>query len=555
MIYSEDYIRKLLNYALTRVTLPVNSGIIFEGSIAEGFGNAGSDIDFLIITPTDDERPLLPLIVFHEGKRIEVRYRSAEVLESQSRYFLSFLNKPEYKIADIPEDTLDRHQRFLNSLTLHDAPFIKSVKNIISYPDFGKIVSKWFAIRSRNRVRYAIALMALGESAVAKNWAQSGLIEAAKSWVATKGELYIFRKWIYHQFERVGAGEKTIKKFKSLYLDKDNDFTDNEYLDECMNMVRDFGIDDCYGDASNISIKRRKNITTWMLGNEVHVVREKKKVFLLKENAGRIWRTMLFEVPFPEVFSYIEANINANVKREYIGSIITKLQKIKLVDFLWKGKMTINIGNEFNIPPTTRLPLLSYKGITYCEKDGDIILSSIPAEQFAYSGVTLVYTNMIIENILEDFYGAMKNEQWSTCEDRLRIMIRQVCFLILCSYGVTPPPPLRNIMDDSIYSLINQPDVDPNFISEALSIEPIIINNKEDAQLNLKKIDNFIRRARDLVSANLFPNCFGSEDEWQKALDLAYDWVRMGAYVVSLFPVEEARDLLSTGGKQPHLAN
>ena len=47
--------------------------VFLEGSIAEGFGNGRSDVDFVAVFESGLEPPTMPYILFIDGSRIEVR--------------------------------------------------------------------------------------------------------------------------------------------------------------------------------------------------------------------------------------------------------------------------------------------------------------------------------------------------------------------------------------------------------------------------------------------------------------------------------------------------
>lgn len=549
MIYSEEYIKKLLDHTLTRVTPPAGAGIVFEGSIAEGFGNAGSDIDFLIVTEKDENRPVLPLIIFHDGKRIEVRYRAATVLKDQLQALAKHKNNKKV-LKKLLEDTMNRLQRFLHSLTLTNEPLINSIKNILSYEDFSILTSNWFKVRAVERLEYAVALNGLGETGSAKNWIQAGIIEAAKSWAAQHGEAYISKKWTFHQLERGNADKDIIKKFKTLYFDSDKSLSNDDYLTKALELAEYFTGEKIPNNLGKVRIKRKINVTTWHLGENIHVIRDKKDVMLMSGDTGKVWKNLLFETSMTEVLDYIKKSIG---EIKDVGKIIVKLQKLQLIDFSWGGKKKIAVGNLFDIPPTVGFSQLAFDGMIKDENGDDIQLSPVPVKKFTYSGISLIFINIVVENTWEDFYGALKNEQWSVCEHRLREMVRHFCMLLLCSFGLAPDPPLEDIYEDLIYYLKNTKKFENDLMNEILSFEPVIIRNADEANELKDKVEVILKKVRNIITNDLFPNCFDSEDDWQKALDLAYDWVRMSAYVDSKFPVEEARDLLATGGGQPHL--
>jgi predicted nucleotidyltransferase len=52
------------------------SAVFLEGSIAEGFGNERSDVDFVAIVDNGLEPATMPYILFLDGRRIEVRMLS-----------------------------------------------------------------------------------------------------------------------------------------------------------------------------------------------------------------------------------------------------------------------------------------------------------------------------------------------------------------------------------------------------------------------------------------------------------------------------------------------
>jgi hypothetical protein len=260
---------------------------------------------------------------------------------------------------------------------------------------------------------------------------------------------------------------------------------------------------------------------------------------------------MLLETPLTEVIEHIRSLYQI----EDIGGALIKFQKMGLIDFSWKGGRRINIGNEFSISPTAASPLiLSYNGLVSDGGAGDVQMAPIAARQFSYSGTTLVFINIVIENTWEDLVGGIENEQWALCGHRLREMVRSVCLLALCASGLAPRPPIEDVYDDLVYYFLNSPGVDPDLQNAIRDLGPIRIRNRQEAEAVSEKLRAVVKQAKQLINCDIFPTCFESEQQWQEALDMGYDWVRLSAYLDSDFPIEEARDLLSTGGAQPHLA-
>src|SRR5262245_19412040 len=114
MILSEGYIRDLFAAAAARLELPPGCAVVLEGSIAEGFGNESSDIDFLVIAEQDRDLPGMPTILFVDGRRVEVRFRSVRQVREHTATVLSAARSP----GRLREDELNRVQRLAGSFPL-----------------------------------------------------------------------------------------------------------------------------------------------------------------------------------------------------------------------------------------------------------------------------------------------------------------------------------------------------------------------------------------------------------------------------------------------------
>jgi hypothetical protein len=57
---------------------------------------------------------------------------------------------------------------------------------------------------------------------------------------------------------------------------------------------------------------------------------------------------------------------------------------------------------------------------------------------------------------------------------------------------------------------------------------------------------------REIAGGTQFPASFDSREQWRRTLDISYDWLRPAAYLDTELPLDEARDLLGSGGQQPH---
>lgn len=544
----ENFISRTLEYVSGRVTIPKNAGVILEGSIAEGFGNSGSDIDFLIVTEDEENRPIMPSILWYEGRRIEIRYRSFNSLIEQTKSISSINRKSKNISRRINEDTLDKHYRFLNGIILKNAKLVEEIRSLTDYGFFEKTVLLWYQSRAIERIIYADILLEYGHSLLSISWSRSSLIEGAKYWVGKKRELYIVKKWIYQQFERAKADKNMVKEFSDLYSYSDTKVCASEYIKRCKKMLLSYGIDKKKIENKNVFLKRRKNVVTFQLGEKVHVIKNKEEVYSLNKDAGLVWRNLIYEVPIKESACYIGVNV------ALVGEAVILFHKLGLLDFSIGEKNVIKVGNDFSIPSSCETPLISLNGINLKKLNKEkVVLSPISASRFAYLGITLVWENMEFENTMEDYIGAVENQEWKFCDHRLREIIQHICFILMCSYGVAPLPPLVDVYDDAFSFLVYIFGRKNEITKQLMKLNTCRIESEENASECINKIKSIIRTVRRYINADVFPDCFSSEKKWQDALDIGYDWVRLGAYVDSNFPIEEARDLLSTGGKQPHI--
>ncbi|WP_328602280.1 AMP-binding protein [Nocardia terrae] len=190
-----DRLKRLLDAALEAVSVPADAAVLFEGSLAEGFGNAGSDIDFLVVAPGCDELPTLPTVLFLDGRRVEVRTRSVAQIRRQF----------EQVITDPNEDVLNRCQRFLRATVLVPGVVdLYELRALITDDAFAVRVATWWTARARHALRYAIALRAFGAHAEALAWAEDGVLQATKGWLAHRDETYLETKWLPRQLDRIG---------------------------------------------------------------------------------------------------------------------------------------------------------------------------------------------------------------------------------------------------------------------------------------------------------------------------------------------------------------
>ena len=94
------------------------SAVFLEGSIAEGFGNERSDVDFVAIVDNGIEPATMPYILFIDGRRVEVRLLSPARLRRELAQVREALGKGRRAVARLSWNLLERCQRFIGALPI-----------------------------------------------------------------------------------------------------------------------------------------------------------------------------------------------------------------------------------------------------------------------------------------------------------------------------------------------------------------------------------------------------------------------------------------------------
>ncbi|MEU4089767.1 nucleotidyltransferase domain-containing protein [Streptomyces aureus] len=138
MILTEERLQDLLDKSLAELPPDTEWAVTLEGSIAEGFGNPSSDIDFLLVSRRADDLPTMPSLLFVDGRRVEIRTRSVRQLAERFREVERSAGRP----AGISEDLLNRCQRVLHSHPLRGHALVEEVKSLLPVERFRRITAR-----------------------------------------------------------------------------------------------------------------------------------------------------------------------------------------------------------------------------------------------------------------------------------------------------------------------------------------------------------------------------------------------------------------------------
>ncbi|MCP2318749.1 Acyl-CoA synthetase (AMP-forming)/AMP-acid ligase II [Nocardia amikacinitolerans] len=601
-----ERVRQLLDAALESTALPDDSAVLFEGSLAEGFGNEGSDVDFLAVVPGTEELPTLPTVLFIDGRRVEVRTRSVAQMRRQLERAATGVP------AELEEDLLNRCQRFLRATVVRPgAVDLDGMRALLPHDDFRTLMSRWWTARAVQALRYAVALRALRAADEANEWAMDGLLQAVKAWAARHGETYLETKWLPRQLDRIGRHEfidryrelsdPTTRTFQKGFGGDDlpepatdghrhaasvpsieSDVSSGEakptapdpgaaFLPDSearqlaedatwqglWRLVADLGIEDTTDDPHRVLFARRPAVTTWTIGGRIHVVRDDRDVFALSDTAARAWRSV--------VFKHSVRDVLARAPRD-IATELAEFVRLGLVGLQWRAAGPIEPALAMCKPAAPYTPVPSAHspalGLTGAARDDAIAtLSPLPARRFTECALHLVWSNIVLENAREDLAGAVKNGQGGVADIAAHRLIAMAVRVLLSAFGIHPLP-ADVAPSTTVARLVPTGARRRTEVLEQLDTArgvrfSELLARGGDTLGGLAVLDDFVASVRTVAggddAALVFPASFDSREQWRRTLAIGYDWLRLAAYLDTDLPLDEARDLLTTGGHQPHL--
>jgi hypothetical protein len=319
----------------------------------------------------------------------------------------------------------------------------------------------------------------------------------------------------------------------------------------CISLVHDLGVRGCENTPQKLLVDRTSDVTTWRIGDRVHLVRNKEDVFVLGQAAAVVWRHMVWQRP---VATIRQAAVTAGV--EQAGTIIAVLARYGLIQVTWQGTAITPVlpmaspgGTVTPRPAAVDPPLLDLRGATASSSDA-IDLVAVPARRFGAAAMAMVWGNIMVENAIEDMRGALDRQQWRVAELTARRAVDGGLRALLSACGVNPLPPDAE--------LVHRGDMVGPWAGEILSaaeqLHRVGVSDPVQGKALLERVNYFVSLIRAVCGADSFPASFDSASNWQTTLDISYDWLRLGAYLDAAIPIEEARDLLSSGGAQPYIA-
>lgn len=525
-----EKVRGLFEKACALAVIPEDATVHFEGSLAEGFGNEGSDIDLLLLIPGAGAEAVMPTVLFIDGHRVEIRAQS----HAQVRTRLLRIRQSLDTGAVASEDALNRVQRFLRGTVLRAGPGYGELRDVVGYPELKELLSTWWQRRADQCLRQAAALAGLGCDSEAVSWAREGLAQTMKAFLAHHGEGYVEIKWLPSQMDRLRLrADARVAAILDDYRELDREFT----IGAAFALAARMGGPSIGVDPRNVILRRVAGVTTWPVRSTTHVIRDKDDLFVLSAECAESWRQVVFGQSLAE----------SRVPGEHLALFA----RLGLVALAWRGGGVItpvaamcDPGRPLTPAPSVRRPVITIDG---APPDGPISRSPLKAKAFAEGASALILANMVLENAREDFDGAVKDGQWEVAALCGRRIVTMAVRILASAWGVTPLPG-DPVLLHGLDTLV--PD-HPELATRARHLAELKVEDHDDASRALAEVDQFVSDVQAVTGGEMFPSSFASRTQWQETLRYGYQWLRMGGYLDAYVELDEARDLLASGGAQP----
>ena len=544
--YADADILALWEAVAPRVDVPEAAGVLHEGSLAEGFGNARSDVDFLVVIPGDPATPTMPTVLFEAGRRVEVRTRSEAEIHAQFDRLAVEASDADDPDPEIPgEDILNRCQRLAGSKLVRASDVIDDV-SLPHTRELAGILGRWWRVRAESCRARAVAARALGNASGEAGWMREAGVQALKADLAAKGETYLESKWLAEQLHRVGDAS-------AAELLGATGGASSGHAERWADLVGE-RLGTREPSPAQLRIERVPEVTTWIIGSRVHVVRGREDVFVLTSEFADAWRRV---VPGRTLAAHLDGDTSLAEVLEWaldLGLVRLSVRAGQEWREVRPAMSMVAESKAVSPPPATGVPALTLAGATSESARVPFVRSALRAKDFAACGMALVWSLMVTENAREDLDGALRSEQWGVASAAAARVVLLSSRLVLTSCGVYPLPadvqPARSLRtlcppNPQIDALADTVD---ELLGESTSVEAI----HADPEGLTERIDALVSSVRELAIGAGFPSSFDGPAQWNETLKIAYDWLRLGGYLDATLPLDEARDLVESGGQQPH---
>jgi len=508
-------IDRSISHVLESYVTPEAAGVLIVGSIAEGFGNEGSDVDLILVTDTTEPLPKSASISFASNTPFEPRIEVSYFHTSEFSRIAFDLEEAAPGTEQCTE-RLRYYHLYAYGYIAKASPQLEAALQVFDTKKLKDMATAHFDILSTRQLMQMQTAHKLGRSGALRECAHEFARLAALRWCADHNETYGNHKWLPMMLARA--------KFPSSYdqalqflLTVDQNSPDKLILESAKNFAGDIGlINASSNDRSEVRIQHLAGAVLWSFGPSNFLIVDCETVYKLSATAAKVWQkcdnTQL------QTHSVSDLRVVATLHQN-------GLLKLVYPDFDW-----CELRRKFWTK--SAISHLTVYGVSH-EHDADEPLLWLPirAHDLAESCLAMINHSMRIESWLEDSVGAFESENWELLAQYLRCMTQQAVHVIMCSIGHPSLPWLLALekVDDLTSEL-------PEFVEDAKALFGLRPSDRESAATAYKSVESFCHRVLQHVDGGSFVGIQNSPTRYVTAIGLAHEWQQLGNVLGVRFP-------------------
>lgn len=509
-----SWLRSVAESSLAAFDVPTEAAVGVLGSIAEGFGNACSDIDVLVILPVGATFEVLASaprrMLGYGDRRVEVFFwRAEDLVDLASRC------KDHGDRLTAPE--LDLYQRIAYALPLRHAAAIRELQLHFDRGWLANLRAEREAHAANRWFQRAALMLALGRALDAVELGRRAVEHAAKHWACRRGETYSSRKFLARQLRRGGLDRAVLQRLTRVLaaLDREAGLPSLATMAE---LCASLGVDvPDPEDVEPASVQFRAGTDRLRVGE--HFIASRDACLVAIHDAGG---------ELSEALSSGELRVPSADRG--LDRAVAALHRA--------GLMELVVGEQAwpddrPCAPRGRVRVTS----TGIESSDDIaVVAGASVRTIVQAGVDLVVHAFEVENGGEDAIGALRRRDWDTLAFVLEHLVYRHAAILLSRDLVVPAPDRHELLE--ALATRNDLAAAAQLVEHARTLS---IEGLDDARRYYEVIKRIrALRPRDVISRH-FRGCHDSAVAWAKLLAYVF---RPWAEIAQVIPVTVPGDML-----------
>jgi hypothetical protein len=538
------FLMSILKDAMPRFDLREPVGVMLIGSIAEGFGNAYSDIDFLVVSAQEEPLPLMRHMTTYGERRCEFFFRTAKQLAETAATVKQYSVDAEYDIAASEE--FDLYHRVCCGVPLLNAHLVERACAPFDKRILTRLVSDIEESAMVEQMSRAWMFQEMGLGIKAAFAARRAVFAAAAAYSANRGETYRSRKFIFNLLENANAPEGAIKCLRK--LSTFSGVSSKDYPAECLELIRTLGWPAVPESLPEFELNSEGDVSCWEIGAGCAVLlRDDQELFLLSGRGARYWKELTLDQTW---------NLERVRGNEQLFKFVCVAHAAGIVRIRWRasGRVWSNPRCLRNVPEVPFLiGALGESSDRSLEDSCDVAKYPQPAREVVGAVMNFLTFANYVENDKEDAVGAAGKGDWDLLADSLRRQVLHACMARLSVHGVYPIDVQKDEAYDSILQLEKFHET-REFVDRAMQLLSLSVSNHAEAISVYQSVGDL---TEDLMGPFLSDDqrqTYTSAAAWYRTLKVGTEWAMLADRLGVALPLDELGTLVSVAqGEQKFL--